>query len=243
MNRIIDNGADLRIVYCTEQLIVNRLSWKLYLTTPLDIMREIFILNFTQEELTNMEKFQEQISNVINFSLTEYYRIYSRFNQFVITYASILLFLEMSVYNRQEHQKILLNLNQLFPQDLVEINFCIRSIREAFESDVPDNQDVEPTCSRSVNSGSSISESEYHYDSEYQNLEPTQTGSNRKSSVGYDFDGFENKENVNVNSNVLGRKRNRNSSENPEKINELELPKESDCKIRKKSKADTSKKI
>ena len=85
----------LAIVFETEKMIMNNLGWNLYLLTPREIQAEIITSVFTQEEAMVINGLQTDFTNWANFAMTEF-SLYKRFDQFVLSLASIMLSLKFA---------------------------------------------------------------------------------------------------------------------------------------------------
>jgi hypothetical protein len=78
---------DLKTITYVEKLVMNRISWKLFFETPVElsrlIMREIIKSPISPE-------LYENVSDWVNFSLNEYF-LYKKYDQFQLTLSSVLL--------------------------------------------------------------------------------------------------------------------------------------------------------
>ncbi len=88
---------DLNVIEDVQRLILNRISWKLLLETPKEtsilILRELFEDGVCSEV-------EENVSDWINFSLNEWF-IFKKYDQFVISVASVLLGLRVAGLEQQ----------------------------------------------------------------------------------------------------------------------------------------------
>jgi hypothetical protein len=115
--RICDMGMDLTTVFETEKLILNRISWKLNLSTPFEIHTIILKHFFPLNE--DFEQIQETTNDWVNFSLAEW-DLYRRFSQFSITISCILIALKSKeMYTEFENIK-----------SFIQENYCISEIQE-----------------------------------------------------------------------------------------------------------------
>jgi hypothetical protein len=83
---------DLKTITEVEKLTMNKISWKLFFETPVElsrlIMREIIESPISPE-------LYENVSDWVNFSLNEYF-LYKNYDQFQLTLSSVLLGLKVA---------------------------------------------------------------------------------------------------------------------------------------------------
>lgn len=128
---ICERGLDLNTVYFCEQVILNKVSWKINLNTPEEIILLIFKPNSNDSNMTNI---LEHANLWIGFCMDEFI-VYSKYDQFVITVACIVLTYEQM---ELEIKNIGLCLNA---EEIEEVKNCVESIKQAYI--YSDNTEVE----------------------------------------------------------------------------------------------------
>ena len=118
---------DLRTVYETEKMIMNRVGWKLHLITPRDLQEEILREVFPIDKILQINlSLQQQITNWVNFSLTEI-DLFKKHDQMQLTYASLLLTFKIS-HMEEEIQKVVEDIKNKKLVNFEEIKNCINSM-------------------------------------------------------------------------------------------------------------------
>jgi hypothetical protein len=137
-------NIDLDIVHAFEKLILNKISWKFNLSTAAEMKSLLLSLDENQVE----EEVEENISDLINFSLHEY-EIYSQYDQSTIVAASVLISYNHFTKDTKliEEALVKLNCNILEVQKLKEQIFYFMN-KEDDKEQVNENLD----CFRDNNS-------------------------------------------------------------------------------------------
>jgi hypothetical protein len=112
---------DLDIVFEIERLILNKLDWKINLSTPAE-MKSLLLLLVNEKIEDDLENL---MNHVINFSLYEN-EIYSKYDPFTITIASVLI--SNRHYGRNEQAEITKVIKNLCDREVIEN--CIKEIFE-----------------------------------------------------------------------------------------------------------------
>lgn len=110
---------DLDIVFEIERLILNKIDWKINLSTPAE-MKSLMLL-LVDEKIE--EDFENLMNYVINFSLYEN-DIYSKYDPFTITIASA--FISYRHYGINEQSEITTVTKSLYDREIIEN--CIKEI-------------------------------------------------------------------------------------------------------------------
>jgi len=130
MNLRIDEIIDL------EMVILNKINWRLFLDTPHDIIRQIFL------DILSAKVYDEHLINEIfdaiiifvNYCLSEV-SFYACYNHFVISISSILLGIEFyGEENLFNEIKIFLIKNLNSQQTFEEIEKCLLQIKYNFKN-------------------------------------------------------------------------------------------------------------
>ena len=113
---------DIKIIEDVQRLILNRISWKLFLETPKEtsilILRELF------EDEGVCPELEENVCDWINFSLNEWF-LFKKYDQFLISVSSILLGLRVTGLEQQVEKLVDLVKNHGLG-DLTTIQTCIQ---------------------------------------------------------------------------------------------------------------------
>lgn len=129
-----DEPLDLITVYATEKMIMNRVGWNLLLITPRDLQDEILSVVFPVDKIRQINlSLQQQITNWVNFSLTEI-DIFKKHDQMQLTYASILLTFKINLME-EEIKKVVEDIKNRKLVDYEEIKNCINSMINLFNED------------------------------------------------------------------------------------------------------------
>ena len=122
----------LDTVYTFEKLILNKISWKYNLSTPAEM--KCLLLSIDENQIE--EEIQENISDLINFSLNEY-EIYSKYDQLTIMAASVLISYNHFAKNTKciEEAMIKLNCNMLVVEKLKEQIFYFMNKKDDQENE------------------------------------------------------------------------------------------------------------
>lgn len=94
-NRACEDELTLKLIFETEKLILNKISFKVHLFTSFELQNMIFeYLNVNDTDLF------QSTSIWINFALNEY-RIYKKFDQFTLSISCIMIALKSKEYENQ----------------------------------------------------------------------------------------------------------------------------------------------
>jgi hypothetical protein len=123
---------ELDSIYEIEKLILNKCSWRINLTTPIEI-KNIILTNIL---MLQMQEFEEIVQNWINFSIVNY-EIYQKYDHFILTAACILL----TCNCLQENSTFILEILHYINADIVQIEECMASILMKFNEDSRQSND------------------------------------------------------------------------------------------------------
>jgi hypothetical protein len=174
---------NLAIVFETEKMIMNRVGWRLHLTTPRDLQEEILNEIFSLDENRHIKfNLQEKISNWVNFSMTEY-ALFKNYDQLTLTFASLLLTFKIAEMER-EIQKLVESIKTKNLGEMEEIKNCVNLMIQLFnrEDDEPSKvpeSDAEALTQAEEESQNNFSDQENHQPN-LQNFEPAEPGSPKK---------------------------------------------------------------
>jgi len=121
-----NSELDLSIIYELEKLILNRSSWSIYTTTPIEIKN--LIISIKDESYSR--EFIETVDDLINFSLHDYL-VYEKFDCFTIAAASLMI---GCIYMHEDSQ-IFSEIFNKISADKSMIDNCIASILEKFQGE------------------------------------------------------------------------------------------------------------
>jgi hypothetical protein len=156
--RICDLNFELGVIYEIEKLILNRISWKITLSTAVET--QLLIIKEFVKENTIFQQIFDVCTDWVNFSLTEW-DIYRNFSQFTIALSCLLislkikemtpLFTEISVFIKEKY-------------DFQEIQECMNRIAQIM-FDEEDDESIQqkqelmifPIC-QNINSSNNIAE-------------------------------------------------------------------------------------
>lgn len=130
--RACDEGLDLNTLYEIEKLILNKCSWRINMTTPIEIINIILTIN----GIVNMSEFRDTVQNWMNFCLFDY-DIYQKYDHFTLSAASILITCTYMQEDSTYTTEILDNL--LLDKDNIEN--CMAFILMKFNDDSGENLD------------------------------------------------------------------------------------------------------
>ncbi len=117
---------DLSTIYELEKLVLNRSSWCIYTTTPIEIKN--LIVSMKNESYSR--EFIETVDDLINFSLHDY-RVYQKFDCFTIAAASLMI----ACSYMQEDSQIFSEIFEKISADKIMIDDCIASILAKFQDE------------------------------------------------------------------------------------------------------------
>ena len=200
---------------------MNHLDWKLHLTTSIDMVLVLLMETFSNDELKSIEELQGNMSDLINFSTSEY-ELYGKYNQFIISFACVIISIN-SVAGMEEYvNKIIKLVNLNFAEDKVDIQNCIRIITEIMVREDPEEEEHQSTNADELTMDV---ENNYDENSDKENTSPNTPPKTRRRRI----------------KSISGNKRKKSANKkNSTPVKQLKV---SDfCKVKKSCKAEKIKK-